>query len=172
VGKHAGKPGIVDASISGVSPMSKKRELFRLTSAEALPDMRLRLSYADDAQFVVDLTDWISTTKMLKPLRNKGLFATAKLGSFGRTVEFGEGGIDLAGDNLRNLAVEQAGGTGHERILNWMHDNSLTIDQAADVLGISRRMLIYYRGGEKAIPRHIWLACVGWETLSQHGKAA
>jgi len=24
-------------------------------------------------------------------------------------------------------------------------------------------MLIYYRDGEKPVPRHIWLACLGWE---------
>ena len=46
-----------------------------------------------------------------------------------------------------------------------MHENGLTIDQAAEALGISRRMLIYYRDGEKTIPRSIWLACLGWEAV-------
>jgi len=44
--------------------------------------------------------------------------------------------------------------------------------RAAEKLGISPRMLIYYRNGEKPIPRHIWLACIGWETLNKHGRAA
>ncbi|MBI3376198.1 MAG: DUF2442 domain-containing protein [Betaproteobacteria bacterium] len=152
--------------------MSKNRELFRLTSVKALEGLRLRLSYADRARFVVDLKDWIGSTKALRALRDPARFSTAKLGAWGRTIEFGDGGIDLAGDNLRNLAIEQAGGVGHERIWNWMHSNDLTIDRAAEVLGISRRMLIYYRNGEKAIPRHIWLACVGWESLHKHGAAA
>ncbi len=152
--------------------MSKHRELFRLTAAKALDDSRLQLSYADGARFTVDLKDWIKSTKSLRSLRDPALFSTAKKGAFGRTVDFADGDIDLAGDNLRNLAIEQAGGVGHERIWNWMHSNNLTIDQAADVLGISRRMLIYYRNGEKAIPRHIWLACVGWETLHKLGEAA
>lgn len=152
--------------------MSKNREVFRLTAAMASDGSRLQLSYADGAQFVVDLTDWIKSTTAFRPLRNHRLFSAVKLGAFGRTVEFGDGKIDIAADNLRNLAVEQAGGVGHERIWDWMHRNSLTIDQAAEVLGISRRMLIYYRNGEKVIPRHIWLACVGWETLHKHGIAA
>ena len=44
-----------------------------------------------------------------------------------------------------------------------MHRNGLTLDSAAEALGISRRMLVYYRNGDKSIPKHIWLACLGWE---------
>ena len=150
----------------------KNREHFRLTQAKALKASRLKLAYADGADFTVDLSDWINTSSFLKPLKNQNLFSTVKLDTWGRAVEFGKGEIDLAADNLRNLAIEQSGGIGHERILNWMHENNLTLDEAAEALGISRRMLAYYRNGEKIIPRHIWLACVGWETLHKHGKAA
>jgi hypothetical protein len=150
----------------------KNRDHFRLTKAKALKNSCLKISYADGADFNVDLTDWIKTTSVLKPLQGQSLFASAKLSELGRAVEFGKGEIDLAADNLRNLAIEQSGGIGHERIWNWMHDNNLTLDGAAEVLGISRRMLAYYRNGEKSIPRHIWLACVGWETLHKHGEAA
>ena len=152
--------------------MTKNRENFALTAVEPLGGSRLSLAFADDAKMIVDLADWIGSTKALQALSNKRLFSTARIGSLGRTVEFGDGELDLGADNLRNLAVEQSGGIGHERIWSWMHDNNLTIDRAAEVLGISRRMLIYYRNGEKAIPKHIWLACVGWETLRQHGVAA
>lgn len=150
----------------------KNRNHFRLTHAKALENSCLKLTYADGSDFNVDLSDWIKTSAFLKPLKNKNVFSTAKLGAMGRAVEFGKGEIDLAADNLRNLAIEQSGGVGHERIWNWMHDNNLTLDGAAEVLGISRRMLAYYRNGEKSIPRHIWLACVGWETLHKHGEAA
>lgn len=152
--------------------MSKNRKWFNLATVQVLDGSRLRLAYADGTQLTVDLVDWIGSTEVLRPLRDPRRFSTARVGSFGRTVEFGDGEIDLGADNLRNLAVEQAGGVGHERIWNWMERNHLTIDQGAEVLGISRRMLIYYRNGEKAIPRHIWLACVGWETLHKHGVAA
>ena len=150
----------------------KNRDHFRLIKAKALKNSCLKISYADGADFNVDLSDWIKTTAVLKPLQGQSLFASAKLSELGRAVEFGKGEIDLAADNLRNLAIEQSGGIGHERIWNWMHENNLTLDGAAEVLGISRRMLAYYRNGEKSIPRHIWLACVGWETLHKHGEAA
>lgn len=150
----------------------KNRDHFRLTQAKALKNSRLKLSYADGVDFNVDLSDWINSSSFLKPLQNPGLFASAKMNEWGRAVEFGKGQIDLAADNLRNLAIEQSGGIGHERIWSWMQENNLTLDKAAEVLGISRRMLAYYRNGEKPIPRHIWLACVGWETLHKHGEAA
>lgn len=152
--------------------MTKNRLNFSLAAVKAVDGFCLRLTFADGAKMTVDLAHWIATTRVLQPLANARLFATARVGSYSRAVEFGDGEIDLGADNLRNLAVEQSGGIGHERIWNWMHDNHLTIDQAAEVLGISRRMLIYYRNGEKHIPRHIWLACVGWETLRKHGVAA
>lgn len=150
----------------------KNRDHFRLTKAKVLKNSRLKITYADGTDFNVDLSDWIKSSSFLKPLQDQSLFATAKLSELGRAVEFGKGEIDLAADNLRNLAIEQSGGIGHERIWNWMHENNLTLDSAAEVLGISRRMLAYYRNGEKPIPRHIWLACVGWETLNKHGEAA
>lgn len=150
----------------------KNRDHFRLLRVRALENCRLNLTYADGMDCDVDLSGWIDSTSCLKPLQEQGFFATASVSEFGRAIEFGNGKIDLAADNLRNLAVEQSGGIGHERIWNWMHTNNLTLDGAVEVLGISRRMLAYYRNGEKPIPKHIWLACIGWETLHKHGVAA
>lgn len=59
---------------------------------------------------------------------------------------------------------------GHERIWTWLHDTGLTLEQAAQALGISRRMLIYYLDGEKPIPRTVWLACLGWEAVRPQGQ--
>jgi hypothetical protein len=39
----------------------------------------------------------------------------------------------------------------------------LSLNTAAEALGISRRMVSYYRTAQKSIPRSIWLACLGWE---------
>lgn len=133
------------------------KDHFQLTVVEALTEYRLRLSYTDGQSFEVDLGEWIDNTKALHALKNLALFAQAKVGFAGRTVDWIEDELDLATDNLRNLAIEQSGGIGHERIWNWLHETGLTLEQAAEALGISRRMLIYYRDGEKPIPRSIWL---------------
>lgn len=142
---------------------------FQLLRVQAKPGACLRLEYADGQTFEVDLQGWIQTTEALKPLKDPALFAAARIGFGGRSVEWIEDELDLGADNLRNLAVEQAGGIGHERIWNWLHENNLTLEAGAAALGISRRMLIYYRDGEKPIPRTIWLACLGWEAVRPQG---
>lgn len=136
---------------------------FRISSVQVLPDYKLRLTFADGKIFEVNLAEWIESSRALSPLKDPELFAKAKVGFAGTSVEWIEGELDLAADNLRNLAIEQAGGIGHERIWNWLHQTGLNVTEAAKALGISRRMLTYYRDGEKPIPRHIWLACLGWE---------
>ncbi len=146
------------------------KDHFQLSAVKVLSDSKLRLTYADGQKLEVDLSAWIKSTPALKPLRDDMLYAKAKVGFAGRSVEWIPDQLDLGADNLRNLAVEQAGGIGHERIWNWLHDTGLTLEQAALALGISRRMLIYYRDGEKPIPRAVWLACLGWEAVRPAGN--
>ncbi len=147
------------------------KDHFVLTEVEALPNYRLRLTYADGQTFEVDLSERIRATAFLAPLKEDSLFAQARKGFAGRSVDWVEDELDLGSDNLRHLAVEQSGGIGHERIWSWLHDTGLTLEQAAEALGISRRMLIYYRDGEKPIPRAIWLACLGWEAVRPEGRS-
>ena len=153
------------------------KDHFQLIAVKASADCTLRLTYADGEVFEVNMQPWIASTAALRPLKNATLFARAKRGLGGRTVDWagGAGGsaieLDLGADNLRNLATEQAGGIGHERIWNWLHDTGLTLEQAAVALGISRRMLIYYRDGEKPIPRSVWLACLGWVAVRPVGQS-
>lgn len=147
------------------------RDHFQLTAVQALPESRLRLTYADGQSFEVDLREWIASSAVLRPLADPALFAKARLGFGARSVDWVEDEVDLGSDNLRNLAVEQLGGIGHERIWNWLHATGLTLEQAAQALGLSRRMLIYYRDGEKPIPRAVWLACLGWDAVRPQGRA-
>jgi len=71
--------------------------------------------------------------------------------------------LTLARDNLRAMAIEQAGCYSHQQVVTWMHHHGLSLDSAADALGISRRMLAYYRSGERPIPKTVELAILGWE---------
>ena len=52
-----------------------------------------------------------------------------------------------------------------------MHRNDLSLSSAAEALGSSRRMVSYYRTAHKAIPRAIWLACLGWEATRPHARS-
>jgi hypothetical protein len=146
------------------------KDHFVLTAVRALANYRLRLTYADDQTFEVDLGDVMRKSKSLAALKDEKLFKKAKVGFAGRSVDWIEDKLDMGSDNLRHLAIEQTGGIGHERIWTWLHETGLTLEQAAEALGISRRMLIYYRDGEKPIPRSIWLACLGWQAIRPRGQ--
>lgn len=143
-----------------------------ITGLSAQAPARLTLSFADGFGATLDLSDWIANTRELRPLSDARLFATARLDARGGYVIWVEDDLELAADNLRNLAVEQSGGIGHERILNWMADNSLTQARAAEAIGVSRRMLNYYLSGAKPIPKTVWLACLGWESQRKPRRAA
>lgn len=140
-----------------------------ITSAKPLPDMRLALTFADGFKAEVDLRTW-GRRKPLAALADPKVFRRAKPDALGGYVVFVADDLELAADNLRNLAVEQAGGIGHERLWQWMARHALTQERAAAAIGISRRMLNYYLSGTKPIPLTVWLACLGWE--SQQARRA
>lgn len=139
---------------------------FTLASVKTTPTASLLLSYVDGGQFEVSLVDTILKHPTLERLKDPEVFSSAKVGDHGASVIWADDNdLELAADNLRARAIEQAGGVSHEFIWNWMARNDLTIDAAAVALGVSRRMLAYYRSGSKAVPRTVALACLGWEEV-------
>lgn len=135
------------------------------TLAVQLP-ASLKLTFADGAAFDVDLTDTIQKHPALAALSDPALFTRARIDAAGGYVVWLDDELEMAADNLRNLAVEQAGGIGPERLLNWMDRHQLTQARAAEALGLSRRMLNYYLSGAKPIPKIVWLACLGLESAA------
>lgn len=146
------------------------RDPLRLRAVTPLPNQSLHMVFQDGFEADVGLGDWIANTSALQALTDPVLFSRARVGEWGNAVEWIADELDLGADNLRHLAVEQAGGIGHERIWVWMHDCGLTQQQAADAVGISRRMLNYYLSGSKPIPKTVWLACKGWQAEQREAQ--
>lgn len=141
-------------------------EQFTLIGVKTTSAAGLLLRYADGEQFEVNLVDIIQRHPTLARLKDQQVFNTAQLGEHGASVIWAnDDNLELAASNLRARAIEQAGGVSHEFIWNWMARHQLTLDTAADALGVSRRMLAYYRSGAKPVPRTIALACLGWEDV-------
>lgn len=136
---------------------------FTLTAVKPLAGTVLQMTFADGATMRVDVAPIVKRSPVLLPLLEPAVFKRAKLGEWGGSVTWGADVLELAADNLRARAVEQAGGYSHELVMEWMHRNKLTQNAAAAALGISRRMLGYYLSGEKDVPRTVALACLGWE---------
>lgn len=137
----------------------------RIRSVTVLPQYCLFLTFEDGWASKVNLSHWISHTRQFQPLQDATIFGQVHLGDWGTSLVWVEDTIDMGADNLRNLAVEQQGGIGHERLTTWMHKHHLTQEGAAEAIGISRRMLNLYLSGAKPIPKTVWLACLGWEAV-------
>lgn len=136
---------------------------FTLTAVQPLAGGVLQLGFADGEIMRVEVAPIVRRSPVLRALNDPAVFRRAKLGEWGGSVTWDDDLLELAADNLRARAVEQAGGTSHEAVLDWMHRHGLTQQMAADALGISRRMLGYYVSGAKSVPRTVGLACKGWE---------
>jgi hypothetical protein len=146
---------------------------FVITRVAALHPQRLALTFTDGYAAEVDLSGLIAKHPTLARLKNRKVFAKVAVDEWRRGVIFaGDDNLSLASDNLRALALEQAGEYSHQHVIVWMYQNGLTLDDAAKALGISRRMLAYYRSGEKPVPKSIGLAMLGWESLHHRRKAA
>lgn len=136
----------------------------RIQSVRAGAPYVLDLLFQDGLSARVDLRDTLARYRSLRTLLDGSLFMTAHVGEQGASVAWGEGGLlELAADNLRALAFEQQGHASNQSLIEWMARHKLTLDAAAQALGVSRRMLAYYRSGEKPLPRTVALACLGWE---------
>ena len=135
----------------------------KLQAVEALAPYRLRTTWSTGEVLDVDVESVLRGIPALSKLLEEKVFAKAHLGEWGHGVEWFD--AELGADNVYAWAKEQASEVSHQMFGTWMHRNSLSLNTAADALGISRRMVSYYRTAQKPIPRSIWLACLGWEAL-------
>ena len=141
-----------------------------ITALTVRPPFGLSVTFADGETFQVDLGPMIKAYPTMHLLGDASLFKQARIDARGGYVVWVGDDLELAADNLRNMAVEQSGGIGHERLWGWMDKHGLTQERAALAVGVSRRMLNYYLSGAKPIPKTVWLACLGWETTCKNPR--
>ena len=140
----------------------------KLTAVVALAPYRLRTTWSTGEVLEVDVGDILRKIPALAPILDTGVFAGAHVAEWGGGIEWFD--TEFGADNVYAWAKEQADEVSHEMFGDWMHRNDLSLTTAAEALGISRRMVSYYRTAHKAIPRSIWLACLGWEATRPKTK--
>jgi len=133
----------------------------KLTAVAALAPYHLRTTWSTGEVLEVDVGDILRQIPALAPILNPEVFMRVHIAEWGGSIEWFD--TEFGEDNIYALAKEQAGEVSHEMFGDWMLRNHLSLTTAAEALGISRRMVSYYRTAHKAIPRSIWLACLGWE---------
>lgn len=147
--------------------MNALQKHLQVTAVAARPG-GLVVTFGDGRVFQVDLKRAIGRNPILKPVLTDDLIGKARVIDMGRTVRWpGSEDLEVSSDQLLAWGVEQAGGLSHARFIEWMWKHEHTLDSAAEALGVSRRMVAYYRDGSKAIPRTVALACKGWEVLNE-----
>jgi hypothetical protein len=140
----------------------------RLQAVQALATSKLALTFINEQQFVLDLSDDLQAFPGLHPLQNAEAFAQARLGDDGWTVEWPGLDIQIGADTLFLDAQAQAATDENTRIfINWRARTGLPLAMAAEALGVSTRSITRYSNGRESAPRTLALACLGWDAL-QH----
>lgn len=139
----------------------------RALDVTALAPHRLRIRWNTGETLDVDLAAKLFGLACLAHILEPVAFAKARAGENGLTI-YWDDQAELGADNVYAWSREQLGEASHEMFDGWMHRNGLSLTAAAEALGLSRRMVAYYRTGTKPIPRVVWLACAGWE--AQHRR--
>lgn len=140
----------------------------RLLAVQARPGAILELTFISGQQFTLDMSKDLQTYPGLKPLTKGNAFEGAALGDAGWTVEWPELDIQVGADTLFLDALAQAAPDENTRIfIRWRLRHRMTLDQAAEALGVSARSISRYSSGREPVPRTLALACLGWEALEQ-----
>lgn len=134
----------------------------RISAVEPLKrPLAIRVTWIDGTHSDIDLSDPVATDEHYAALREGKVFEAVRVGEWGWYVEW-PGGLDMPADGLWRKALEQRGLAMPPREFRaWREANGLSLTRAAEVLGLSRRMVAYYDSGQKLIPKYIRLACKG-----------
>jgi hypothetical protein len=145
----------------------------RLSGVAVLPDYCLALTFIDGQQLILDLSRDLHAYPGLQPLLEPRVFEGAALGDDGWTVEWPEPDIQIGADTLYLDALAQNTTDENTRIfIDWRARTGLSLNQAAEALGISTRSISRYSSGREAVPRSLALACLGWDFLQQQPSTA
>jgi hypothetical protein len=140
----------------------------RLAAVKAVPPCCLTLTFIDGQQLELDLSRDLEKYPGLQPLLNAQVFETAVLADEGWSVEWPEPDIQIGADTLYLDALAQNVPDDNTRIfIDWRARTGLTLDQAAEALGISARSISRYSSGRESVPRSLALACLGWDSLQK-----
>ncbi len=143
----------------------------RVAGVKHAGEYKLRLRWVSGKTMIVDLSEPVQRLKGLRPLRNLAVFARAAKGEGGHSVVW-PSEIDMGADRLWEMSLEQNGHLDAVEFIRWRWRYGLSLSDAAEALGLSRRQVAYYASGERAVPRTVLLACKGWEAERQSAAAA
>lgn len=123
--------------------------------------LTLELDWSTKETLRINLAPLVRKFKAFVPLKTPAIFAKVQVDDWGHALEWPQG-LDMGADRLYELSREQAGLPTASQFNAWMEQHHLSLTDAANALGMTRRMMTYYRTGSRPIPKVVMLACKGW----------
>lgn len=139
-----------------------RKNSIRLENVITVKPYKVEITYTDKSRVTVDIWELIKSLAVFAPLENPQEFASAAITDFGFTLEW-SCGASLDSDRLFEMALEQSGMIANAYFRRWQDANQLSLTQAAQAIGLTRRTISQYRTGKRPVPRTVSLACRGWE---------
>ena len=156
------------ASMKKASPI--KRTTPKALEVTALEPYKLRIKWDTGETLDVDVEKQLRGVPQYARILEPDVFSQVHVAEWGGSIEWFD--TEFGDDNIYAWTREQMGEASHEMFMEWMRRNHLSLDAAAEALGMSRRMVAYYRTGRKPIPKYVWLACLGWELTGNSARRA
>lgn len=135
-----------------------------IESVRVTGPLRLETTWSDGKSMTIDFAPVLARSKPEAPiqaLHKPALFERVTVAEWGHGLDWPDG-LSMDADRLRDIAVEQEGGSSSQ-FAAWMVRHQLSPRSAAEALGTTRYMVTHYRIGSRPVPRTVLLACKGWE---------
>lgn len=139
-----------------------KKQAARLESVQVTAPGVITVTYSDSRTVSVDMSGVINKYSAFTPLNDPVEFATVTVADWGWSLEW-NCGATLDADRVFELSLEQAGLIENVNFRHWQDTNGLSLSEAAEAIGLTRRTVSQYRTGARPVSRTVFLACKGWE---------
>jgi DNA-binding XRE family transcriptional regulator len=139
-----------------------KKQTARLAAVTVVEGNKLQVTYTDRRTIYLDMDDVIGRYAVFAPLSDPVELATVAVADWGWSLEW-QCGATLDADRVFELSLEQAGMMENVEFRRWQDKNQLSLSEAAEAIGLTRRTVSQYRTGARPVSRTVTLACKGWE---------
>jgi hypothetical protein len=135
----------------------------RIIKLETKPPLVLHVTWQDGSRSRHDLSPLISGQDWAAALRDPATFRTAQIQDNGWQIVWPgtDAALSAAGlwDDAHPPPLTAAWMSAAD-VTAWLREMHWSFAQAAEALGISKRMLKYYAAGTHAVPKTVWLAAM------------
>lgn len=121
----------------------------RIKSLKVRDDFSLDVTFKDGKKYSVNLRGWIATGgDLLISLSDPDLFAQARIGSYGSSIEWDDGDLAIDATHLMLLSQQQRPITKAD-LVKWQSAFKLSNNEAADLFRISLSSWNNYKAGRR-----------------------